>query len=66
MSKPSDYRVGDRIELHPATDLWMRGARYGIVAAIGRKYVHIRLSMHEVKQYRVLPDNILSVLRTVE
>lgn len=21
--------VGDRVELHPATDLWMRGARFG-------------------------------------
>ena len=24
-------RVGDRVELHPALDLWMRGARYGTV-----------------------------------
>ena len=25
------YQVGDRVELHPGTDLWMRGARYGLV-----------------------------------
>jgi hypothetical protein len=25
------YGVGDRVELHPGTDLWMRGARYGEV-----------------------------------
>ena len=25
--------VGDRVELHPGTDLWMRGARYGTVTA---------------------------------
>ena len=25
------YNVGDRVELHPGTDLWMRGARYGTV-----------------------------------
>ena len=25
------YDVGDRIEISPATDLWMRGARYGVV-----------------------------------
>lgn len=25
------YTIGDRVELHPATDLWMRGARYGVV-----------------------------------
>ena len=28
------YNVGDRVEIHPATDLWMRGARYGTV--VGR------------------------------
>lgn len=25
------YTVGDRVELHPGTDLWMQGARYGTV-----------------------------------
>lgn len=25
------YAVNDRVELHPGTDLWMRGARYGTV-----------------------------------
>jgi len=25
------YNVNDRVEIHPATDLWMRGARYGTV-----------------------------------
>jgi hypothetical protein len=28
------YNVGDRVELHPGTDLWMRGARYATV--VGR------------------------------
>lgn len=28
------YEVGDRVEIHPCTDLWMKGARYGVV--IGR------------------------------
>ena len=27
----NEYQVGDRVELHPATDLWMMGARYGEV-----------------------------------
>ncbi len=26
------YITGQRVELSPATDLWMRGARYGTVA----------------------------------
>jgi hypothetical protein len=28
------YTVGDRVELHPGTDLWMRGARYGDVVGM--------------------------------
>ena len=25
------YSIGDRVEIHPGTDLWMRGARFGTV-----------------------------------
>ena len=25
------YNLGSRVELHPGTDLWMRGARFGTV-----------------------------------
>jgi hypothetical protein len=28
------FAVGDRVELHPGTDMWMRGARFGTV--VGR------------------------------
>jgi hypothetical protein len=36
MDEAKDYegkpiRVGDRIELHPGCDLWMRGARFGTI-----------------------------------
>ena len=26
-----EYSIGDRIELHPGCDLWMQGARFGVV-----------------------------------
>lgn len=29
-----DYTVGDRVEIHPGTDMWMRGARYGTVVGM--------------------------------
>jgi len=29
-------RAGDRVEIHPALDLWMRGARYGDVVDVRR------------------------------
>lgn len=28
--------VGDRVELHPSTDLWMQGAQYGVVVGISQ------------------------------
>ena len=28
------FNPGDRVQLHPATDLWMRGARYGKVLRV--------------------------------
>jgi len=28
------YSVNDRVELHPGTDLWMQGARYGTVKGL--------------------------------
>jgi hypothetical protein len=38
-----DFHPDQRIELHPATDLWMAGARYGDVVKVGSKYVHVQL-----------------------
>lgn len=35
--------VGDRVELHPATDAWMMGDRYGDVVKVGAKLVHVRM-----------------------
>ena len=37
------HNVGDRVELHPATDLWMAGARYGTVTRTGRTRVTVKL-----------------------
>lgn len=28
------YTTGARVELHPATDAWMQGDRYGVVVAV--------------------------------
>lgn len=40
------YTTGDRVELHPGTDLWMRGARFGVVVRFSltpKDRVHVRL-----------------------
>jgi hypothetical protein len=38
-----NFAIGDRVELHPATNLWFRGARYGTVRGIGRKLVKVHV-----------------------
>jgi hypothetical protein len=42
----SAYTVGSRVELHPGTDLWMQGARFGVVTGMSltpRDRVKVRL-----------------------
>lgn len=39
----SGLRVGERIAIHPANDLFMRGAKYADVVRLGRKYVHAKI-----------------------
>ena len=61
MTTNENYLVGKRVELHPATDAWMRGDRYGEVVGVTAKYVRVKLdkSGHTV---RLHPDNIGSVV----
>jgi hypothetical protein len=35
--------LGDRVELHPATDAWISGDRFGEVVKIGRRYIHVHM-----------------------
>jgi hypothetical protein len=37
------FHEGQRVEMHPATDFWMAGARYGTVTMVGRLKVHVTL-----------------------
>lgn len=41
--------VGNRIELHPACDLWMRGAKYGTVIALDGKCATVKMDHPSVK-----------------
>jgi hypothetical protein len=53
----TDFKVGQRVELHPATDLWMRGARFATVIKVGTKRVHVRLDRTGGVVY-LLPERI--------
>jgi hypothetical protein len=59
--KPGDFRIGDRIEMHPATTLWMRGDRYGTVVAVGSTRVVVYLDKSE----RNLRMHASAILRTI-
>jgi hypothetical protein len=53
----NDFNIGDRVELHPATDLWMRGARFGVVEKIGRQLLTVKLDALS-RSVRVSSENI--------
>lgn len=58
----SRLKPGDRVQLHPATDHWMRGDRYGTVSRIlitGR----IRILLDKSKKYVTVDQaNIYEVI----
>lgn len=56
----SDFQPGQRIKMHPCTDLFMRGAVWGDVVSVGRKYVTVQLDELR-KRVKVHPSNLLTV-----
>ena len=57
----SDERIGQRVELHPATDRWMRGDRFGTVENINSMGAWVRFDRSgELGFYR--HQNILEYL----
>lgn len=61
--KLSDFRAGDYVQLHPACNLWMQGARYVDILKVGRKYLTVRRPDEGVwAEYRVLPQNVLEIV----
>jgi hypothetical protein len=53
-----DYGVGDRVQLHPATDAWLRGDRYGQIRKVTQKFYHIAMDTSG-RVLRVRPSQIL-------
>lgn len=52
-----DFQIGDNIELHPATDAWMQGDRFGMVSKIGRKYIHVLMDRSD-RTLQMLPKDV--------
>ena len=56
-----DFNVGHRVELHPATDRWMMGDRFGNVVKVGRKLVHVKMD-RSGKTLKVSPECIGQII----
>ena len=41
-----DFKIGQRVQLSPHLDWWMRGARFGTVTKRGKKYITVRLDSY--------------------
>jgi hypothetical protein len=52
--------LGQRVQLHPATDAWMRGDRYGTVVKLGRTRVHVRMDASG-RILKLAPDLLIPV-----
>jgi hypothetical protein len=56
------FMIGERIKIHPATDLFMMGIRYATVAKIGRKYIHVKADDYlGGRTYKLIPANVLKL-----
>jgi hypothetical protein len=53
------FARGDRVQLHPATDRWMRGDRYGEVVLVGRKLISVKMDVSG-QIAKLHPSNILT------
>jgi hypothetical protein len=56
-------KLGDRVQLHPATDAWMRGDRFGTVVSLHpkRKFVRVKMDVSG-KLLRVSFHNLLETV----
>lgn len=41
----ADFTIGQRVELHPATDRWMMGDRYGTIVKLDEKRTVVRVKL---------------------
>ena len=55
--------VGTRIEMHPATNAWITGDRYGAIVKVTPTHVHVKLD-RSGRTRPVRPENVLPIRRT--
>lgn len=61
-----DFTIGDRVELSPACDLWMRGARFGEVTGYskhGADVIKVRMDHPQVRRIQHVHATNLRLIR---
>lgn len=54
------FKVGQRVQTHPATDAWMQGDRYGAVVGLGVKYIRVKMD-RSGRTLKFCPDNLTEI-----
>jgi hypothetical protein len=57
VQKLDGWEPGSRVELHPATDAWMAGDRFGCIVRCGRRLVHVKMD-RSGRTLKVAPRHI--------
>lgn len=52
-----EYEAGDRVELHPVTDAWMQGDKFGQIERVGLHFVYVRMD-RSLRLRRISFENI--------
>lgn len=53
------FTIGQRVELHPACDLWMRGARFGTVHSVAKDgTLRIKMDHPQVRRLVLVPPDL--------
>lgn len=52
-----DVNINDRVEVHPGTNAWIFGDRFGQVTKLGTKYVHVKMDTSQ-RTLKFLPRDI--------
>jgi hypothetical protein len=60
MFELSDFKRGDRIRIHPASDWFMRGETHARVTVVGRKYLTVKGERSNTS-FKLHVDHVLEI-----
>lgn len=57
----TELSVGQDVEIHPASDLFMQGVRHGRIEKVGTVHVHVKATgvVGNGKVFKLSPNNVI-------